>query len=197
MGNKEYVLEKVKKFDLGDQVSFLDFVSNDDLFHLYKNTRALLMPTYFGPTNIPPIEAVEMNIPIIYSDDKYVKEQFQNATYKLDLDNVDSLVDVLLKFATNKENTEEKLKHYEKIKLKLSCAKNFEILETMINEFMNKKGDSWKIMMKSIHKIKNVWIPGSNGMVAKCLISKLKKKKINYKATNRANLDLTNYKESR
>ncbi len=145
MGNKEYILEKVKKFNLGDQVSFLDFVSNDDLFHLYKNTRALLMPTYFGPTNIPPIEAVEMNVPIIYSDDKYVKEQFQDATYKLDLDNVDSLVDVLLKFATNKENTEEKLKHYEKIKLKLSCAKNFEILETMINEFMNKKGDSWKI----------------------------------------------------
>ena len=65
------------------------------------------MPTYFGPTNIPPIEAVEMNVPIIYSDDKYVKEQFQDATYKLDLDNVDSLVDVLLKFATNKENTEE------------------------------------------------------------------------------------------
>ena len=32
--------------------------------------------------------------------------------------------------------------------------------------------------MKSIHKIKNVWIPGSNGMVAKCLISKLKKKKL-------------------
>ena len=85
------------------------------------------------------------DVPIIYSDDKYVKEQFQDATYKLDLDNVDSLVDVLLKFATNKENTEEKLKHYEKIKLKLSCAKNFEILETMINEFMNKKGDSWKI----------------------------------------------------
>ena len=32
-------------------------------------------------------------------------------------------------------------------------------------------------------------------MVAKCLISKLKKKKINYKATTRKNLDLTNYKK--
>ena len=145
MGNKNIVLEKVKKFNLEEQVSFLDFVSNDDLFHLYKNTKALLMPTYFGPTNIPPIEAVEMNVPIIYSDDKYVKEQFQDATYKLDLDNVDSLVDILLKFARKKENKEEKLKHYEKIRLRLSCAKNFEILETMINEFMNKKGDSWKI----------------------------------------------------
>lgn len=50
-------------------------------------------------------------------------------------------------------------------------------------------------MVKSIHKMKNVWVPGSNGMVAKCLISKLKKKKINYKATTRKNLDLTNYKK--
>ena len=41
------------KFDLEEQVYFLDFVNNDDLFHLYKNSKALLMPTYFGPTNIP------------------------------------------------------------------------------------------------------------------------------------------------
>ena len=144
MGNKDFVLEMVKSFNLEDQVFFLDFVSNDDLFHLYKNTRALLMPTYFGPTNIPPIEAIEMNIPIIYSNNKYVKEQFENATYQLDLDNVDSLVEVLLKFDEKKENKDEKLKHYEKIKQKLSCDKNFEILETMIKEFVYKKGDSWK-----------------------------------------------------
>jgi GDP-L-fucose synthase len=50
-------------------------------------------------------------------------------------------------------------------------------------------------MVKKIHKIQNVWVPGSSGMVAKSLISKLKEKKIRYRATNRKNLDLTNYKK--
>lgn len=143
MGNKNFVKEKVKEFYLDDQVTFLDFVNNDDLFHLYKNCKALLMPTYFGPTNIPPIEAIELNIPIIYSDNKYVKEQFENATYPLDLDNINSLVDILLKFEEKVENIDEKLKHYQKIRKKLTCDKNYEILENMINQYVNKKGDTW------------------------------------------------------
>ena len=61
------------------------------------------------------IEAIEMNIPIIYSDKKYVKEQFENATYPLDLDNVNSLVDILLKFEESLKK-DEKLKHYPKIR---------------------------------------------------------------------------------
>lgn len=144
MGNKNFVKESVKKFDLEDQVSFLDFVNNDDLFHLYKNSKALLMPTYFGPTNIPPIEAIEMNIPIIYSDKKYVKEQFENATYPLDLDNINSLVDILLKFEEKVENKDEKLKHYPKIRQKLSCDENYKILENMVTQYIYKKAETWK-----------------------------------------------------
>ena len=145
MGNKNFIKKEVKTFNLDSQVFFLNFVTNDDLFHLYKNSRALIMPTYFGPTNIPPIEAMEMNIPIIYSDKKYVKEQFQNATYELDLDNVKSLVDILLKFENNEENSNEKLKNYKEIQNKLSCENNYKILENMIIEFIHKKASTWHL----------------------------------------------------
>jgi glycosyltransferase involved in cell wall biosynthesis len=145
MGNKNFIKKEVKTFNLEDQVSFLNFVTNDDLFHLYKNARALIMPTYFGPTNIPPIEAMEMNIPIIYSDKKYVKEQFQNATYELDLDNVKSLVDILLKFENNEENSNEKLKYYPKFRDSLSCENNYKTLKNMIIEFVYNKGDTWDL----------------------------------------------------
>lgn len=145
MGNKNFIKKEVKTFNLEDQVSFLNFVTNEDLFHLYKNSRALIMPTYFGPTNIPPIEAMELNIPIIYSNKKYVKEQFQNATYELDLDNVKSLVDILLKFENNEENSNDKLKNYKKILNNLSCENNYKILENMITEFIHKKGSTWHL----------------------------------------------------
>ena len=145
MGNKKFIEDRVKNFNLEDQISILDFVSIDDLFHLYKNAEALIMPTYFGPTNIPPIEAMEINIPIIYTNEKYVKEQFKNATYKLDLDNVESLVDILLKFENKQENRNEKLKSYKEILNNLSSEKNFHILENIIKDFINKKGDTWKL----------------------------------------------------
>ena len=145
MGNKNFIKKEVKTLNLEDQVSFLNFVTQDDLFHLYKNARALIMPTYFGPTNIPPIEAMEMNIPIIYSDKKYVKEQFRNATYELDLDNVKSLVDILLKFENNEENSNEKLKNYKEIQNKISCENNYKILENMITEFVHKKASTWHL----------------------------------------------------
>ena len=41
---------------------FLDFVENEYLPYLYLNSLALAMPTFSGPTNIPPWEAFKMGI---------------------------------------------------------------------------------------------------------------------------------------
>ena len=46
-----------------------------------------------------------------------------------------------------------------------------------------------------IYKMKKIWVPGSNGMVAKSLILKLKEKKLKFISTNRKQLDITNYKK--
>jgi glycosyltransferase involved in cell wall biosynthesis len=51
---------------LADRVRFLGFVPSDHLEPLYRNARALVMPTYFGPTNLPPLEAWTLGIPVIY-----------------------------------------------------------------------------------------------------------------------------------
>ena len=42
-----------KKFNLENQVRFAGFVSSEEINYLYSQAFALVMPTYFGPTNIP------------------------------------------------------------------------------------------------------------------------------------------------
>ena len=43
------------------------YISTDELVWLYRHARALVMPTFFGPTNIPPLEAMALGCPVAVS----------------------------------------------------------------------------------------------------------------------------------
>ena len=66
-GNIDFVRSKVVEYKLEDQVHFVGFISSEELRACYENCLALIMPTLFGPTNIPPLEAYMFNRPIIYT----------------------------------------------------------------------------------------------------------------------------------
>jgi glycosyltransferase involved in cell wall biosynthesis len=66
--NKKYVENYCKKLGIDKNVIFLGFVSNEALYTLYKNAAALVMASYFGETNMPPIEAMNIGCPVICSD---------------------------------------------------------------------------------------------------------------------------------
>ena len=81
-------LKKIKKYvyeqKQNENIFFLDFVKNEYLPYLYLNSLALVMPTYSGPTNIPPLEAFKMEIPVLYSDIHNIKEVYKEAVYYID-----------------------------------------------------------------------------------------------------------------
>ncbi len=52
---------------LADSVHILGYVSDAEIAGLYKLTKCLVMPTFFGPTNIPPLEAKFFGAKVIYS----------------------------------------------------------------------------------------------------------------------------------
>ena len=62
---------------------------------LYKKALALVMPTYFGPTNLPPLEAFRSGTPVLYSDLPGMREQVGDAAILLDLDDPKSMVDAV------------------------------------------------------------------------------------------------------
>jgi len=67
-GNIDYIKTQVKTLGLERSVIFGGFIEEEVLFTLYKNAAALVMPTFFGPTNIPPIEAMFLECPALLSD---------------------------------------------------------------------------------------------------------------------------------
>lgn len=69
----------VEENQLTNHVHCLGYVNNQQISALYKNSIALAMPTFFGPTNIPVLEAWKMKTPVIYSDIRGCREQLGNA----------------------------------------------------------------------------------------------------------------------
>jgi glycosyltransferase involved in cell wall biosynthesis len=64
---------------IDDLVHFIGYVPDDDLAALYRQALALVMPTFFGPTNIPILEAWAAGCPVITSDLRGIREQVDDA----------------------------------------------------------------------------------------------------------------------
>lgn len=88
-GNKSYILSMIKELKLENDVLILGFVSNEEVYSLYKNAIALVMPTFLGPTNMPLLEARDLNIAVICSDLKGHREMCRNGALYADPANPD------------------------------------------------------------------------------------------------------------
>lgn len=62
-------LEKyVNKISLRNNIIFLDYVTDSELRSYYLGSKGLIFPSFFGPTNIPPLEAISLSIPMAVSN---------------------------------------------------------------------------------------------------------------------------------
>ena len=66
-GNRSHIEKLVMQYALSQQVKILGFVPSEHMRGLYEGSVAVVMPTYFGPTNLPPMEAWMIRKPLIYS----------------------------------------------------------------------------------------------------------------------------------
>lgn len=74
----EYISSFCKKYP--DHVKYLGFIDYSCISWLYKRCSALVYPSYFGPTNLPPIEAISVGADVILSQE--MKNEIGNvATY--------------------------------------------------------------------------------------------------------------------
>jgi glycosyltransferase involved in cell wall biosynthesis len=67
------------KLGIADRVRYLGLVPEEDKAALYTSSAGLVMPTFFGPTNIPPLEAWYYGRPVITSDIPGIREQIGDA----------------------------------------------------------------------------------------------------------------------
>lgn len=94
-GNLAHIRSFIKSNQLDSQVKILGFVPHEDMLGLYKNALAVVMPTYFGPTNIPPLEAWSAGVPLIYS--AQLAEEVGQAALLVDPDSASEVADAMKK----------------------------------------------------------------------------------------------------
>jgi glycosyltransferase involved in cell wall biosynthesis len=83
-GNEKYVRQLADKLGLSMQVHFLGFVPLEGLVSLYRNALALTYVTFFGPENLPPLEAFALGCPVVASKVAGAQEQLGEAALLVD-----------------------------------------------------------------------------------------------------------------
>ena len=83
-GTQQYIKELTAELELSKQVHFVGFVPQEDLISLYRNAFALTFVTFFGPDNLPPLEAFALGCPVIASKVTGAEEQLGDAALLID-----------------------------------------------------------------------------------------------------------------
>lgn len=96
-GQYQAVVDLVRELGLGDQVRFLGYVPDADMRPLYCMARALVMPTFFGPSNLPNLEAWTLGCPLITSDIRGLREHVADAGLLVNPRQPESIADAMLR----------------------------------------------------------------------------------------------------
>lgn len=95
------VVDAVQELGLEDRVRYLGYVADEDMPALYRRAVAMVMPTFFGPTNIPPLEGFHAGCPIAVSDIYGMREQCGDAALYFDPQSPASIAETLERLWTD------------------------------------------------------------------------------------------------
>ncbi|WP_299097505.1 glycosyltransferase family 1 protein [uncultured Winogradskyella sp.] len=102
-GELENVLKFIDSIGISDQVNYVGFLSNEELFTLYKNASALVFPSLLGPTNMPPLEARAIGCPVLCSDFVGHKEQLGDGALYFNPENEDEIAKSMMAMLDERE----------------------------------------------------------------------------------------------
>lgn len=124
----------IKELSLESLVYILGYISVQELASLYREAVALAMPTFFGPTNIPPLEAFILGCPVLTSKISAIPEQVGDAALLFDPYDFNEIAEKILLIWTDK-NVRNQLIIKGKARSKMHSQENFSrILHSVIIE---------------------------------------------------------------
>jgi len=134
-GNRRYIKQKVSELNLTEQVRFLGFVPEQELLALYKHAFALTFATFFGPDNLPPLEAFALGCPVIASRVAGAEEQLGDAALFFDPKNSEQLVDKIKMLYENPILRMELIQRGRKRALHFTAKDYIENIFALLDEF--------------------------------------------------------------
>lgn len=115
--NMKKIKEYISEHGLRNHVTIKGFVSNGNLKYLYRHAVGMIMPSYFGPTNIPPLEAMALGCPVAVSNKYAMPEQVGDAGLLFNPDCPEEIAECIKKLWLDEELRQEMVeKGYMRVK---------------------------------------------------------------------------------
>ena len=134
-GNLDYIKNMINELDLVDNVKILGFVDSDELIKIYKSAFALVFPSFFGPDNLPPLEAFAFGCPVIASNVSGANDQLGSAAFLVDMKNEEEIAMAIKTLFDNKTIREELITKGRERALKWKSADYVSSINNILNEF--------------------------------------------------------------
>ena len=99
-GAGQAIKREVSALGMASHVHFLGYVDDAAIPALYTHSIGLVMASYFGPTNIPPLEAMLLDTPVIASD--VHRNQLGSAALYFNPDDADELSKLMVDISDTK-----------------------------------------------------------------------------------------------
>ncbi len=133
--NYEYISHQISSKGLDHYFSIYDFLNDNEVIALYKNSDALVMPTYCGPTNLPIYEAFFFKKIIFYTKGLIKDDPINDRLVEIDASSPSDFRKKLSIFDDKQridEQTEDNFKFYNSICSEEKFKENY---KKIIDEF--------------------------------------------------------------
>ena len=134
-GNEQYIRRLVDDLNLSTKVFFLGFVRRSDIYFLLGNALALVYPTFFGPDNLPPLEAFHFGCPVLASSVPGAFDQLGDAALFFDPSKPDEIAECIIRIV-REPGLRSQLAAKGKVQLKGRTPKDYhDRIIQFLNEF--------------------------------------------------------------
>ena len=94
-GGRDRVERMAAELGVAERVSIPGFVSTEQLVALYQHAHALAYPSFLGPENLPPLEAMALGCPVVAADVAGAEEQLGDAALRVTPHDHDALAEAI------------------------------------------------------------------------------------------------------
>ena len=143
VGNFNSIKQKIISHNLEKNIFLFEFIPNEAMPYFYKNAISLVMPTFIGPNNIPPLEAIAYDCPVLYSDLFEFREQFGKHVNYIDLFDIEDGVKKITLLMNDKIFLNQTIKLQKDFLSQWNEISFYDKLEIVFTDY-KKYLDTWK-----------------------------------------------------
>jgi glycosyltransferase involved in cell wall biosynthesis len=134
-GNLAHLRAVAARLGLDRKVHFLGFIPHPDVIALYRGALALAYVSFFGPENLPPLEAMAMGCPVVLADISGVRTLFGAAPVLVDPRDEASIAEGIRQLVQSTDVRQRRIAVGREVALQNTCARYVGRIHEILDAF--------------------------------------------------------------